>query len=115
MIDYLKTHEQMMRNRLSTAETKKEIDEILLMHEIKVGYFQHERLVHLMVTLCFGIGLFVSVYATMALGHPFLYLVDILLCTLFVPYIFHYRGLENGVQRLYKLGDEIRKKKENLK
>ncbi len=75
-------------------------------------YFQHERLIHLIVTVLFAIcdfiafGLFVMTEKWNLL--PLLLLVTALL----VPYIFHYFYLENGVQRLYTLIDEMEKRKE---
>lgn len=115
MVDYMKTHEQVMRNKLSTTTTKKEAEDLLEIHETKLGYFQHERLIHLLVTLAVGIVLVMSIFMTLIIPHAIFFIIDILLCMLFVPYIFHYRKLENGVQGLYRLGDEIRKKKENEK
>lgn len=75
-------------------------------------YFQHERLIHLIVTVLFGLvtiiifGLFVMIERWYIL--PLLLLLTVLL----VPYIFHYFNLENGVQRLYTLVDEMEKRKE---
>ena len=75
-------------------------------------YFQHERLIHLIVTVLFAIcdfiafGLFVMTEKWNLL--PLLLLVTVRL----VPYIFHYFYLENGVQRLYTLIDEMEKRKE---
>ena len=75
-------------------------------------YFQHERLIHLIVTVLFAVcdfmafGLFVLTEKWNLL--PLLLLVTVLL----VPYIFHYFYLENGVQRLYTLIDEMEKRKE---
>lgn len=115
MVQYMTTHQQMMKNKLSSIENKKELDELLEVHETRLHYFQHERLIHLLVTLAVGIVLVMSIFMTLVIPHAIFFLIDILLCMLFVPYIFHYRKLENGVQNLYKLGDEIRKKKENEK
>lgn len=75
-------------------------------------YFQHERMIHLIVTVLFGLcaiivfGLFVLIERWYIL--PLLLLITVLL----VPYIFHYFYLENGVQRLYTLVDEMVKRKE---
>lgn len=75
-------------------------------------YFQHERMIHLIVTVLFGLcaiivfGLFVLIERWYIL--PLLLLITVLL----VPYIFHYFYLENGVQHLYTLVDEMVKRKE---
>lgn len=76
---------------------------------VHIGFFQHERLVHELVMILFallsvgGILFFVVVpgFAVFAL--------DLLFFALLVPYIKHYYGLENGVQRLYDLYEELEK------
>ena len=72
-------------------------DEILENHLHQISFFQHERFVHLIVGICttlfllFGI-LLSNIYVLLLFGLTFI---------LFVPYIFHYYFLENGVQKLY--------------
>ena len=75
-------------------------------------YFQHERLIHLIVTVLFAICDFIS-FGLFVLTEKWNLLPLLLLVTvLLVPYIFHYFYLENGVQRLYTLIDEMEKRKE---
>ena len=72
-------------------------------------FFQHERLVHLIVTFFTGIGTILFLLGFLAFENiPLLLLFLITLC-LFVPYIFHYYYLENGIQRLYNLYFDIKK------
>ncbi len=72
-------------------------------------FFQHERLVHLIVTFFTGIGTILFLLGFLAFENiPLLLLFLITLC-LFVPYIFHYYYLENGVQKLYDLYFDIKK------
>jgi cobalamin biosynthesis protein CobD/CbiB len=70
---------------------------------------QHERLIHLLVTLTVGLATLISYFVT--LFHPLLtlYLLDFILSLLFVVYIFHYRRLENTTQNCYPLLEELHK------
>lgn len=63
---------------------------------------QHERLVHLLVTLAVGLGALISFCFAALAKNTSLYVVTALLLLLFVPYIFHYYKLENTLQKLYK-------------
>ncbi len=76
-------------------------------HDRRVRDFQHERLIHLLVTL------FVALFALLAIGwllvHPSLAAgaLAALLLALTAGYLLHYYRLENGVQRLYGLSRRL--------
>lgn len=78
-------------------------------HQVQIAFFQHERLIHLIVTVTFAL-LFVGALVLLSLGNsPFLLLLPLALLVLLVPYIMHYYLLENGVQHMYVQYDEIKK------
>ena len=87
------------------------IMEFLKEFEIKIGYFQHERLIHLLVTLTFAILQIFTIYAVLVLPYPaslsFVVMTVLILCLL-TGYILHYYLLENSVQKMYHLRDQIR-------
>jgi len=95
---------------IETELTKPIKEELWEYHKEKIREFQHERLIHLLVTLTVGMALLLSVFATFLIHKPMLYIIDGIFFLLFIPYLFHYRGLENGVQRLYKITDTIYRK-----
>lgn len=72
-------------------------------HDRRVRDFQHERLVHLLVTL------FVALFALLSVGWLLVQpsvaagALSALLLVLTAAYVVHYFRLENGVQRLYGL------------
>jgi hypothetical protein len=71
-------------------------------------FFQHERLIHLLVTILFAlltVGSFGLFFITQFLPIIALFLVFLVLL---VPYIFYYYHLENGVQKLYDLYDQLK-------
>jgi hypothetical protein len=78
--------------------------------EKKISFFQHERLIHLIVTFFFALFLLMEIYALFTL--PFSYapvcgVLVVLFFVLVVAYVFHYYFLENSVQQMYKMRDEI--------
>lgn len=81
-------------------------------HLIQISFFQHERLIHLIVTITFAI-LEVIVIAlsvvsfTLGVG-----LLAIALLILLIPYIRHYYILENEVQKMYRQYDQMVEKRD---
>ena len=75
----------------------------------EIEFFQHERFVHLVVTFFTGISCIILLIATQFTDNIGILLLFFLTLLLFIPYIFHYYYLENGVQRLYELYREIKK------
>lgn len=68
---------------------------------IRIGFYQHERLIHLIVTMSFAVFFLLSIL--MSLQNPAFWALSALLLILLVPYIGHYYYLENSVQRLYQV------------
>ncbi len=75
----------------------------------KIAFFQHERLVHLIVTVTFAILTMMSIIASIMISNPMLLVLTLLFLVLLVPYIMHYYTLENEVQKMYTQYDEILK------
>ena len=75
----------------------------------KSVFFQHERLIHLIVTLAFAVLTILSVYILILSMSILTVILTVLLAIMLVAYIKHYYVLENGVQRLYKIYDEFLK------
>lgn len=74
-----------------------------------IQFFQHERLVHLLVTL--AVAILVAMVTLFAVGVSAslpLLIMDVLLVVLLIPYLAHYYTLENGVQKLYRLYDHLK-------
>ena len=74
---------------------------------VQIGFFQHERLIHLIVTVLFAlmtILVFLLAVTNFSLWAGVLLL---LLLALLIPYIKHYWLLENGTQKLYQYYDRL--------
>ncbi len=88
-------------------------------HKSAVGNFQHERHIHLLVTLFFAILLLLSAGASIILSilnvtSRTYDILSILILTIFtiiftteIFYVVHYFKLENGTQKLYKISDKL--------
>jgi hypothetical protein len=76
---------------------------------VQIGFFQHERLIHLLVTVTFAIMLMLAMLASLILAFfsLSLYILILLFLVLLIPYIVHYYHLENGVQKLYSYYDAL--------
>ena len=114
MVDYIKDYEASVKTKLDSAEHGEgcfDWDEIIINHKTQIEYIQHERLIHLMVTLSFGLFLLLSVFAALVTNVTEIFILSLIILVLLIPYIFYYYKLENGVQRLYRLGNEIERRR----
>lgn len=62
MINYMKKHEAYVREALERSPGPEAGKELLALHERRIAWMQHERLVHLLTML------FVCLFAFLALG-----------------------------------------------
>lgn len=76
---------------------------------VKINFFQHERLIHLLVTLFYA--LFTILFLALISISWIFVIPTIPLFVFLICYILHYFKLENRVQYLYKLYDKIMTKK----
>lgn len=89
---------------MTEQEKMRQMEDLL----IQIGFFQHERLVHLIVTVIFALLTMLAILGTLIAPQPALFLLILFLLILLVPYIRHYYILENGVQKLYQYYDKLR-------
>lgn len=74
---------------------------------VKIQFMQHERLIHFLVTILFALLMFMSLIAFLVSGNLGMLATAVLMLALLVPYIAHYYFLENGVQKLYRIYDQV--------
>ncbi len=97
---------------MAGGKIKQNKSEVLSEMLVQIGFFQHERLIHLIVTVLFA---FLTIFTAACscfskdLYYGIMFCLLSLLClALLVPYIHHYYVLENGVQKLYEIYDSIK-------
>lgn len=85
------------------------VDDLIL----KISFFQHERLIHFLVTMLVAIIIVILLVVNMFIANIFLLVLFIIFIMLLIPYILHYYFLENKVQYLYKIYDRVKDKKKS--
>jgi len=101
------------KNALGGTISKEHMDKEIRSLWEWILFFQHERLIHLLVTMLFAVLTFASFSLFLITGSiPVIALFAVFLALL-IPYIFHYYHLENGVQKLYDLYDNLKSLRED--
>ncbi len=101
MRKYIEEYKSKVESLLESGYTSQDIEEL----KLKIAYFQHERLIHLLVTLAFAF--FAIIFLCLGMLSyifliPFIFFIIFLIC-----YIIHYFFLENNVQYFYKIYDKM--------
>lgn len=109
MVDFLNQYLVEINEKIKANE-KENWKSTLKHHRETVRFIQHERMIHLLVTLAFGIKFLIAMMFTLIKPSGLLLVIDGLLLCLVVPYIFHYFKLENGVQKMYWIDKLIQSK-----
>ena len=78
-------------------------------HLVQVGFFQHERLIHLIVTVTFALLEMLAIVLSVISDSLFTLLLPMVILILLVPYIRHYYILENEVQKMYVQYDRMQR------
>lgn len=91
----------------TSPEKHLQLESLKQEHLTQISFFQHERLIHLIVTVTFAILEMLAVLIALLFpGIASLLLVFIVL-VLLIPYIRHYYILENEVQKMYGQYDRL--------
>lgn len=101
--DYIKNIDELLERDVDNKDVEK--------HLIKISFFQHERLIHLLVTLAYGLLAIISF--TVSTISPLFVFIGIILVIFLIPYVLHYFFLENSVQYLYIQYDKLLEKRGN--
>lgn len=104
--EYCRKHEETVAAAIRSGSVS---DEIIDLHREKISIIQHERLVHLIVTVMVVIAELFVVYLTVL--HPELGILPaaimLLLAILLGFYFYHYFFLENTLQHWYHLLESL--------
>ena len=99
--------EELLRLSKEQNVTEEEISRIKKEHLVQISLFQHERLVHLIVTVTFALLEMLAILLTVVSGELFPILLSGALLILLIPYVRHYYILENEVQKMYGQYDAL--------
>ena len=102
---YCRAHEQAVQKQLAQGG---DLKELLRWHEQKITWLQHERLVHLLVTvLTAAFFLFSTVLGCTLEWNVGTLLFSGILMILLAAYLLHYFRLENTVQHWYRIAEQL--------
>ena len=90
MWERLKNYLAYMEEQTSKELTQQEKEALNKDLQIQIGYFQHERLIHLIVTVLFALATLISIMGFIAFESIGIALLFVALMVLLVPYIVHY-------------------------
>lgn len=104
-------HRDYIQSKLAEELPKEERKRLYKYHIHRVRDFQHERLIHLLVTFFFASLLIGALLAWLYMPAPGIswpfYILLVILFILELAYIHHYYQLENSVQSLYALTKKL--------
>lgn len=108
--EYIKSEIEKLNEDLSKKHNPDNVNSracsLLNYHNNVIKYFQHERLVHLLVTFFFALLLIISVVIAFIPNdyhiENLLFMISAILFVVEIFYIRYYYFLENGTQRLYR-------------
>ncbi len=101
------TYMQQIDELLQAPPDDTDWDKAIENHLTQIRFFQHERLIHLIVTVLFALMTTSVVVGLVSSSNIWLAILLIPLLILLFPYINHYYLLENGVQKMYAQYDRM--------
>ncbi len=107
LLDYIEYMNEQTKPEKLKKLTKEERGELMQQLLAQTQFFQHERLIHLIVTHLFAMITIVTLVAMAYFKTIPMLILFVLELGLLVPYIVHYYHLENGTQKLYTFYDRF--------
>ena len=108
ILQYRKSIDEWLEKTERSAQISQEIlRDKMEEHLNQIGFFQHERLIHLIVTVTFALLEMLAILLSVISDSLFALLLPVVILILLVPYIRHYYILENEVQRMYVQYDRM--------
>lgn len=105
MGNYIKTYMKSVETALEDENT--DFEALKREHLVQIEFIQHERLIHLMVTIMCCILLFIGLCVFFLSDlMPFMIINGLLLILVFC-YLIYYFFIENSTQKLYRLYNKI--------
>lgn len=107
MTKQIREYLEHLRVFLDEEHTREEYAQELSRLRVHIGFFSHERIVHMFIMLAFAIFFLLTLFQALTAGTVGIYVLAVLFLVLLVPYIKHYYFLENSVQKMYLIYNEI--------
>lgn len=107
MKKYLEAYLEYITSEIERSDPGKSFAKLKNEHMVQIGFMQHERLIHLIVTCLFAVALVISVSVFSMTCQMAFGLLSVLIIALLAPYIRHYYFLENSVQKMYEIYNRL--------
>ena len=108
ILQYRKSIDEWLEKTEQSAQVSQEIlRDKMEEHLNQIGFFQHERLIHLIVTVTFALLEMLAIFLNVISDRLFSLLLPVVILILLVPYIRHSYILENEVQKMYVQYDRM--------
>lgn len=108
ILQYRKSIDEWLEKTEQSAQVSQEIlRDKMEEHLNQIGFFQHERLIHLIVTVTFALLEMLAIFLNVISDRLFSLLLPVVILILLVPYIRHYYILENEAQKMYVQYDRM--------
>lgn len=109
--DYIKYVNKILADDSTDTDYENLMDDFLK----KISFFQHERLIHLIVTVMVAILLFISIIYIFMTQMQIMAVLSLILLVLVFCYLGYYYFIENTVMEMYKTYDKIAERIERSK
>lgn len=109
MTKQIKAYLELLEQFFSVEHDKGELLKMRAELLQRIAFYQHERLVHLLVTLFFAVFFLIAFSLILTVGGWGATALTVLFLGLLIPYIKHYYFLENSVQKMYTYYYKIEK------
>lgn len=106
ILEYRKMMDELLK-KLEAGSSDVDISALKTEHLTQIAFFQHERLIHLIVTVLFAILEFMAFLFVLIMPNIGTILLTFAVLVLLIPYIRHYYLLENEVQKMYVQYDRL--------
>jgi hypothetical protein len=104
MKNYMKEQEKYIKAELEKGDN---LEEVFEYHKQQILWMQHERFIHLIVTLFTIAALLLFIVLLFNSTNIGIFIIFLILAVLTLFYLSHYRFLENTIQSWYELSNKI--------
>ena len=92
--EYLAKVDVLLNDMKNGGVPANDIDDIITEHLTQIGFFSHERLIHLIVTALFAVLEVVALFMSLVTSNIAATVLTVAVLVLLVPYVRHYYILE---------------------
>lgn len=101
MTKQIKAYLELLERFFKAEHTEEETEQFRAELLRRIKFYQHERLIHLIVTMSVGVFFMLSLILYLSQSGVGLLILTVMFLALLAAYLKHYYFLENSVQKMY--------------